>query len=63
VTQPTPVKAERGALITIGLPEKNGPVHMKRAIELLKRHGYYAGPTSDEAILAIAHDINQKGAA
>jgi DnaJ-class molecular chaperone len=57
VTQAVP--AERGAFISIGLPHSNTDAQMRRALKLLKDHGFQAAPSSDEAVLAMADLIRQ----
>lgn len=49
------VPVEQGLFLTIGVPEGSaGKVQLKRAAEILQRHGYRVGVTSPEAILAAA---------
>lgn len=55
-----PLKAERAIFLTLGVPKgPKGRPQVKRALELLQRHGFHAGVTSDESVLLAAKLIEQ----
>lgn len=57
MSNPT-VPANEAFVVTIGVPGgAKSQQHCKRALEVLRRAGYRAGPTSNEAILALAQQV------
>jgi uncharacterized protein YqgV (UPF0045/DUF77 family) len=53
-----PVAAERGIMLTIGVPAgEKGDKQVKRAVETLAAAGFRVGLTSDETIVQAAREI------
>lgn len=51
------VPAEQAFVITVGVPHEHTDAHCKRAITVLNQAGFRAGPTSNEALLALADQV------
>ena len=49
---------EEAFVITVGVPRQDKNLHCANALLALRDAGYSAAPTSDEAITALAHQIN-----
>lgn len=44
-------------IVTVGVPRAGKQIHCRRALTALHHAGYRAAPTSDEAITALAHQL------
>lgn len=55
--QSNPVPADEAFVITVGVPHANRNVFCSRALRVLRQYGFRAAPTSDDAILALADQV------
>ena len=55
--QPSVIPAEEAFIITVGVSHKHREHDCKRALRKLQMAGFSAGPTSDEAILQLAEQV------
>lgn len=54
------VPAEEAFVVTVGVPGgAQRQLHCKRALTVLHQAGYRAGPTSNDAILALAEEVHR----
>lgn len=54
------VPATEAFVVTCGVPAgAQRQLHCKRILTVLKQAGYRAGPTSNEAILALADEVHR----
>lgn len=53
------VAAQEAFVVTVGVPSENRQVHCRRVLTVLDQAGYRAGPTSNEAILALAAEVHR----
>lgn len=57
IAKPAKRPAEEAFIVTVGVSHTNKDADCANVLRLLERHGYQAGPTSDEAILARAEQV------
>jgi hypothetical protein len=57
IAKPTMRPAEEAFVVTVGVSHSNKDADCANVLRLLARHGYHAGPTSDDAILTLAEQV------
>lgn len=55
--QPSIIPAEEAFIVTVGVSRRHKDHDCARALRKLQAAGFQAGPTSDEAILALAEQV------